>query len=87
MAFCINRGLSWLAQMSHFIVDQVARPSPYFLCDHSEGLVLPSQRLALVVRYLPKALGKHKATIPVKVTLQSVRLGWRANSMTRSNMG
>ena len=43
------------------------KASPYFDVQPSTGLILGGQDLQLLVRYGPKAMGRHSASVPVKV--------------------
>lgn len=47
---------------------QVIKASPYFEVQPASGTVLPNQSVQLLVRYHPKALGKHNAALPFRVT-------------------
>ncbi|EFJ49198.1 hypothetical protein VOLCADRAFT_90100 [Volvox carteri f. nagariensis] len=46
---------------------QMIKSTPYFSVDPSSGSILPGGNIQVVVRYHPKAMGKHKGTIPIKV--------------------
>ena len=46
---------------------QVDKTSPYFDVQPSSGLILGGQDLQLMVTYCPKAMGRHSASVPVKV--------------------
>lgn len=40
---------------------------PYFSVEPSSGSILPGATVQVVVKYHPKALGKHTGKIPIKV--------------------
>ncbi|GFR48568.1 hypothetical protein Agub_g10470, partial [Astrephomene gubernaculifera] len=53
---------------------QTAKSLPYFSVDPPSGSVLPGGSVQVLVRYQPKAMGKHAGTIPFKVFSETGQL-------------
>ncbi|KAG2493472.1 hypothetical protein HYH03_008289 [Edaphochlamys debaryana] len=46
---------------------QMVKATPYFSVEPASGSVLPGGSVQVLVRYQPKAMGRHTGTIPIKV--------------------
>ncbi|PNW70067.1 hypothetical protein CHLRE_17g704300v5 [Chlamydomonas reinhardtii] len=53
---------------------QMVKSTPYFAVEPSSGTVLPGGNVQVLVRYQPKAMGKHKGAIPIKVMSEAGQL-------------
>lgn len=49
---------------------RIPKRSPYYSCEPSRGLLLPGQSATVLVRYCPKALGRHPAAAAVQMLSQ-----------------
>lgn len=52
----------------------MVKSTPYFAVEPSSGTVLPGGNVQVLVRYQPKAMGKHKGAIPIKVMSEAGQL-------------
>lgn len=46
---------------------QMVKSTPYFSVEPSSGSLMPGGSVQVMVRYSPKAMGKHSGSIPVRV--------------------
>ncbi|KXZ50888.1 hypothetical protein GPECTOR_14g137 [Gonium pectorale] len=66
---------------------QMSKSAPYFTVEPSSGSVLPGGSVQVLVRYQPKAMGKHSGVIPVTVlseqgqVIQDLRLELAGTSL------
>ncbi|GLI64998.1 hypothetical protein VaNZ11_008424 [Volvox africanus] len=72
---------------------QMIKSTPYFSVDPSSGSILPGATIQVVVRYHPKAMGKHKGKILIKVlseqgeTIQELNLELSGSSLRMGTKG